>query len=161
MRHSSVSLHRWIDRITCIPRGHSQIWYSSRGFHCSSGYTTAFHNVLCSDILAWEIRTAIYRRNCRWTKCCRRLWLVEHLSVQMATDPQSSLSAHAGAPTPQTCWDRGRIKKNGQENLSVYRRKNKTVNQWVYMNEMCPMMFTDIVAEMNVTFGRDECSLSK
>ena len=32
----------------------------------------------------------------------------------------------------------------GQEGLPVYRRKKKTVTQWVYKNEMCPMMFADI-----------------
>ena len=37
----------------------------------------------------------------------------------------------------------------GQEDIPVYRRKKKTVNQKVYTEEMCPMMFSDITAAMN------------
>ena len=38
---------------------------------------------------------------------------------------------------------------SGQEDIPVYRKKKKTVNQLVYTEEMCPMMFDDINAVMN------------
>jgi len=38
---------------------------------------------------------------------------------------------------------------DGQEDLPAYRRKKKTVNQIVYTNEMCPLMFADIRGVMN------------